>query len=105
VQAFAGDLVGHGDDPLEDVDGDRGDGVGRDLLVFEGDKRQAEVGGLNLGHALRGNHAVLDQGGDQRARRSGLAARLGELVGGDQPGRLEQVSEQLGERVYLAGAG
>ena len=96
VQALAGDLVGQCDDALEHVNGNCDGGVGRDLLFAENDQRQVEVRGLNLGHPLRGNDAVLGKSRDERTRGTGLGACFPEFVGGDQSGGFEQVSEQLG---------
>ena len=105
VQALAGDLVGQSDDAFEHVDGNGGGSVRRDLHIAERDQRQVEMRGLNLGHPRSGNGAVLDQSRDERARGASLGARFGKLVGSDEPGGFEQVSEQLGEGVYLPRVG
>ena len=90
--------------PLEHGQRDLLDRVGRDVLVAEVDERQVVALGARARDALGRGEALVDERLRERAA-PGPAARCGQAIGRDEPGRLEQVGDELGELVQLVPAG
>src|SRR5581483_6268913 len=89
------ELVRDRDDALEDVERDGLDGVLVDAGRGEVDERQPELGGVVARDSLARRDPLVDERAGERTGLAGAAAREGELVGGDETGRAEQVDEQL----------
>ena len=98
-QGVAAERVRHGDDALEDVQGDQARRLFVHVREGEVDERELVARGQDPGDAVARGDALLDERLREGAGLAGAPAHDGELVGRHELRGGEQICDQLGELV------